>query len=193
VNPQVDAFLRDAPAWRDELTALRAIVLDSGLAEDWKWRAPCYTFEGRNVAILGAFRAYCALGFFKGALLKDADGILTAPGKDSQFMRQARFTDVRRIAELEAVLRADIVEAVEVERAGLTVDAGAARELVLPDELREALDERPDLRAAFDALTPGRRRGYVLHIAGGKRSATRRSRVERCAPRILDGKGLHDR
>jgi uncharacterized protein YdeI (YjbR/CyaY-like superfamily) len=166
VNPQVDAFLRDAPAWRDELTALRAIVLDSGLAEDWKWRAPCYTFEGRNVAILGAFRAYCALGFFKGALLKDADGILTAPGKDSQFMRQARFTDVRRIAELEAVLRADIAEAVEV---------------------------RPDLRAAFDALTPGRRRGYVLHIAGGKRSATRRSRVERCAPRILDGKGLHDR
>jgi uncharacterized protein YdeI (YjbR/CyaY-like superfamily) len=186
-NPQVDAYLRTATTWRDELETWRAIVLESELTEEWKWRAPCYTLEAKNVAILGGLKEYCALSFFRGALLKDPDGILTAPGKNTQAGRLVRFNEVRQIVELEPVLQAYIAEAVAVEKAGLTVDFKQKRELVLPDELHAAFDERPELKAAFHALTPGRQRACVLHFSGAKRSATRRSRVEKCAPRTLDG------
>ncbi len=193
MNPKVDAYIRDAEQWQEETAKLRAICIDSDLVEAFKWRKPCYTFEGSNIAIIQGFKEYCALMFFKGALLEDTSEILVAPGKNSQAGRQVRFADVREILETEATLNAYIQEAIEVEKAGLQVEYRDTSDYEVPKEFEIKLDKDPALKAAFEALTPGRQRAYILHFSSAKRSATRTSRVEKCIPMILDGRGLNDR
>ncbi|MBA4462864.1 MAG: YdeI/OmpD-associated family protein [Nitrosopumilaceae archaeon] len=177
----------------EELKQLRTILLDCGLTEELKWGVPCYTFQNSNIVLMSAFKEYCALGFFKGALLKDANGILDKPGENTQAARQIRFTNVREIVEMEPVLKAYIDEAIEVEKAGLKVDFKKTLEFEIPEEFQNKLDEIPALKTAFEALTPGRQRAYLLYFSQPKQSKTRESRVEKCMPQILDGKGLHDR
>lgn len=191
-DPKVEAFFARASEWQEELLALRAILLDCPVSEEFKWRSPCYTFQGGNVATLWGLKEYCALSFFKGVLLKDEKEILVAPGENSRSMRLVKFTSVSDIAEMDAILKDYIHEAVEVEKSGLKVDF-RKDDLVFPEELTAKLEEAPDLKAAFEALTPGRQRGYVLHFSQPKQSKTRISRIEKCVPRILEGKGLHDR
>jgi uncharacterized protein YdeI (YjbR/CyaY-like superfamily) len=190
--PQVDGYLRKNKQWQEELAKLRKIVLDSELTEEVKWRVPCYTFQQSNVVILGAFKECCTLSFLKGALLKDAKGILVKPGENTQSARVVRFTNVREIAKLEPVLKAYINEAIEVEKAGLKVTFKKVTEHPVPEEFQAKLDETPGLKTAFDALTPGRRRAYLLHFSAPKQSKTRVSRVEKCMKQILGGKGLDD-
>ncbi len=180
-------------AWHDELTRLRSIVLACGLTEELKWKVPCYTSEGRNVVLISAFKEYCALSFFKGALLKDPKGILSLPGENSQAGRLVRFTSIREIAALEPTLKAYIQEAVAIEKAGLKVPLKSITERTIPEELQRKLDELPALKAAFNALTPGRQRGYLLHFSAPKQSQTREARVEKCIPQILEGKGMQDK
>jgi uncharacterized protein YdeI (YjbR/CyaY-like superfamily) len=193
MNPKVDEFLSEAPKWHDEFEKLRKICLDCGLTEEWKWGKPCYTLQKSNIVILQGFRDYCALMFFKGALLHDADGILVRPGEHTQAGRQIRFTNVGEIVEMEPILKAYISEAVEVEEAGLEVDLKKTAEFTIPEEFQKKLDEIPALKTAFDALTPGRQRAYLLYFSAPKQSKTRVSRVEKHMQRILDGKGLNDR
>jgi uncharacterized protein YdeI (YjbR/CyaY-like superfamily) len=192
MNPKVDVFLSKAKKWQEELRKLRMIILDCGLSEELKWGVPWYTFQKSNVVGIYGFKEYCALGFFKGALLNDANGILIKPGENSQAMRQIRFTNVREIVEMEPILKAYIYEAIEVEKAGLKVDFKEKTELVFPEEFQKKLDENPALKAAFDALTPGRQRAYNLYFSAPKQSKTRESRVEKCMQKILNGKGLND-
>jgi uncharacterized protein YdeI (YjbR/CyaY-like superfamily) len=189
---KVNAFLRDAKQWRQELGRLREIALSSGLTEEFKWRAPCYTHQGANVVILQGFKEYCALLFFKGALLKDPKRILIKHGEHQQSSRQVRFTDVREIVKLEPTLKSYIREAVAVERAGLNVEFKQTAEYKVPAEFQRTLKEDAALRKAFKALTPGRQRGYLLHFSQPKKSETRASRVARNIPRILKGRGLND-
>lgn len=192
MNSDVDAYLDRVEKWRDVLASLRAIILACGLEEAWKWRSPCYTIHGRNVIILGALKESCVLGFFKGALLKDAQGILIKPGENTRAARQIRFTGVEEIRALEPVLRAYIQEAVALEEAGRTIDFEKDREVPTPEELQRRFDDDPALEAAFSALTPGRQRAYLLHFSAAKQSTTRLARIEKMRPRILDGKGLND-
>jgi uncharacterized protein YdeI (YjbR/CyaY-like superfamily) len=192
MNPKVDGYLRKNKKWQEELGKLRTIILGCELSEEVKWRVPCYTFNGSNVVILGAFKESCVLSFVKGALLRDAKGILVKPGENTRSGRVIRFTHVGEIVELEGILQAYIREAIEVEKAGLKVDFKKDAELALPEEVREKFDESPRLKNAFEALTPGRRRAYLLHFSSAKQSKTRTARVEKCAPRILKGKGLDD-
>lgn len=191
-NPEVDAYLSNIERWQDESRALRRIILDCHLTEELKWRQPCYTLQKSNVVIIQGFKDYCALMFFKGALLKDTDGILVKPGKSTQAGRQIRFTNVREIVGMEATLKAYIHEAIEVEKAGLEVKLKKTSEYLVPEELQAKLDENPVLKTAFEALTPGRQRAYLLYFSAPKQSKTRESRVEKCIPRILNGKGLND-
>lgn len=170
---------------------LRTIILDCGLDEELKWGKPCYAFQGKNVVIIQGFKAYCALLFFKGVLLKDADGVLDKTGENTQVGRQMRFTHVREIVEREPILKAYIREAVEVEKAGLKVKI-KKHPKPIPEELQNKLDKIPALKAAFEALTPGRQRAYIFYFSAAKQSKTRESRVEKCMRRILNGKGLHD-
>ena len=193
MNPKVDEYLSKAKKWQEEMGKLRMICLDCQLTEELKWNHPSYTYQKSIVVIIGAFKEYCALSFFKGALLKDPNGILVKPGENTQAVRMIRFTDVREIVEMEPTLKAYIYEAIEVEKAGLKVDFKQKKELVFPDELLTKFDENPALKTAFEALTPGRQRAYVLYCSAAKQSKTRESRVEKCMPRILDGKGLNDR
>jgi uncharacterized protein YdeI (YjbR/CyaY-like superfamily) len=192
MNPKVDEFLRKAKQWQAEFEKLRRIVLDCSLTEELKWGQPCYTFQRKNIVIIHGFKEYCALLFFKGALLNDAHGILIQQTENVQSARQVRFTRVREIAELEPILKAYIHEAVEVEKAGLKVNYKKATEFTVPEEFQEKLDELPALKAAFEALTPGRQRAYILHFSAAKQSKTRASRVEECMKKILKGKGLND-
>lgn len=192
VNPKVDAFLRAAKQWRKEFEKLRAIILDCGLTEEFKWMHPCYTLAGSNVVLIHGFKEYCALLFMKGALLKDARGILVQQTENVQAARQVRFTDVREIVEMEPVLKAYIQEAIAAEKAGLKVKLKTTSEFKMPDEFRKKLDAVPALKTAFKALTPGRQRGYLLYFSAAKQSETRAARVEKCAPQILKGKGLND-
>jgi uncharacterized protein YdeI (YjbR/CyaY-like superfamily) len=193
-GPRYEAFLRAAEPWQDELEQLRRIVLECGLTEEVKWGAPCFTADGGNVVILGVLNDLCCLSFFKGVLLTDPEGILLAPGENSRSGRLIPFTEVAQILEMEPVLKAYVREAAELERAGAKVDFAKDREdLSVPAELQARFDEDPAFRAAFEALTPGRRRGWILHFSGAKQSATRASRIAKAAPRILDGKGMHDR
>jgi uncharacterized protein YdeI (YjbR/CyaY-like superfamily) len=191
-NPKVDAYFSNTEKWREELETLRRILLDCPVTEEFKWRSPCYTFQKGNVVIIWGFKEYCVLSFFKGVLLKDTEGILVAPGENSRSVRMVKFTSVPEIVEMEAVLKDYVHEAIEVEKAGQKVDF-RKDDLVLPRELISKLDENPDLRAAFEALTPGRQRGYTLYFSQPKQSKTRLSRIEKYVPRILEGKGLHDR
>lgn len=191
-NPKVDAFIANAKQWHEELTKLRSILLDSELTEELKWGGPCYTFHGKNVVVLNELKESCALAFFKGALLKDAHGVLTRPGQHTQSTRWMKFTSVREIAEMKSVLKAYIREAIEVEKSGLKLKLRKTSDLKFPEELQTMLDEFPDFKTAFDALTPGRQRAYIYHFLAPKQSKTRESRVQKCMPHILKGKGLLD-
>lgn len=192
MNPKVDFYFRKAKKWQKEIEQLRTIVLDCHLAEELKWGVPCYTFEGSNIVLIHTFKEYCALLFHKGALLKDANGILIQQTENVQSARQVRFTSLKEIVELAPVLKAYIFEAVEVEEAGLKVELKKTGDFPIPEEFQTKLDKIPALKKAFEALTPGRQRGYLFHFAGAKQSKTRESRIEKYMPKILDGKGLDD-
>ncbi len=171
---------------------MRAIVLDCELTEEFKWKHPCYTLNNKNIVLIHGFKEYCALLFHKGALLQDAHGILIQQTENVQAARQVRFTNVQEIDEMETILKAYIHEAIEVEKAGLEVDLKKNTEYKIPEELQNKFDEIPALKTAFEALTPGRQRAYILHFSQAKQSKTRESRVEKYVQKILDGKGLKD-
>ena len=192
MNPKVDQYLRRAKKWQKEMEKLRRISLGCGLTEELKWGKPCYTFQNSNIVLIHGFKEYCALLFFKGALLKDAKGILVQQTKNVQAARQIRFTNVREIGKMEPILKAYIKEAIEVKKAGLKVDYKRTADFAIPEEFQNKLDEIPALKTAFDALTPGRQRGYILYFSAPKQSKTRESRIEKCMQQILDGKGLND-
>jgi uncharacterized protein YdeI (YjbR/CyaY-like superfamily) len=192
MNPKVDAFLNNADKWQEELAALRTIVLDCGLSEELKWGQPCYTMQNKNIVLIHGFKEYCALLFFKGALLKDAKGILIQQTENVQAGRQIRFTNMREIVEMEPILKAYIHEAVAVEKAGLKVSHKKTSDFNVPEEFQSKLDAIPALKTAFEALTPGRQRAYLFYFSAAKQSKTRASRVERYMQQILNGKGLND-
>ncbi len=189
-NTKVDAFVSRAKAWQGEIRKLRSILLECGLNEDLKWGKPCFQSEGKNVAIIQPFKEHCSLMFFKGALFKDARGLLRSQGENTQSALRLEFTSEARITK--AVVKAYVKQAILAEKAGLTVDFKAKRELELPEELTRILKKDRKLAKAFNALTPGRQRGYVLHFTGAKQSQTRTARIEKCAPKILAGLGIHD-
>jgi uncharacterized protein YdeI (YjbR/CyaY-like superfamily) len=192
MNPKVDFYFIKAKKWQEEIKKLRVIVVDCGLAEELKWGVPCYRFQKSNIVLIHVFKEYCALLFFKGALLNDANGILIQQTKNVQAARQIRFTNVREIVKMKTILKAYIYEAIEVERAGLKVNFKKTTEFVIPEEFQKKLDEIPALKVAFDALTPGRQRGYIFYFSQPKQSKTRESRVEKCKRQILNGKGLDE-
>ncbi len=192
MNTKVDEFLSKPTKWLEEFKKLRTILLDGQLNEEWKWGWPCYTLQGRNIVLMHGFKEYCALLFFKGGLLKDAKGILIQQTENVQAGRQIRFTHVQKIIEMEPILKAYIQEAIEVEKAGLTVNIKKSTDPRFPEEFQAKLDEDPALITAFKALTPGRQRAYALYFSQPKQSKTRGSRVEKCLPQILKGKGLND-
>ena len=191
-NPEVDGFFGRAEKWRKELIALREIALSGGLDEVLKWGCPCYSLDGGNVVLIHAFKEYCAFLFFKGALLKDPKKILIRQTDNVQAARQIRFASLKEISGLKTALKEYIRQAVEVEKSGKKVEFKKTEEFPMPAEFRRALDKDRVLKAAFQALTPGRQRAYLLHFASAKQSKTRESRIEKCAPLILDGLGLND-
>ena len=192
MNPKVDAYLARAKQWREEIGLLRAMLLGFELAEELKWGKPCYTVGKSNTFIIIPMKECCALMFCKGALLKDAKGILSKPGENTQAGRWAKFTSAREITGMKTVLKAYIQEAIEAEKAGLKVTFKKTAEFAVPEEFQNKLDENPALKAAFKALTPGRQRGYLLYFSAAKQSKTRASRVEKCVPQILSGQGIND-
>ena len=192
MNPKVDWYFNKAKQWQEELEKLRTIVLDCGLTEELKWGVPCYTFEKRNIVLIHVFKEYCALLFFKGALLSDAHGILIQQTKNVQAARQIRFTNVRQIVKMKTILKACIYEAIEVEKAGLKVNFKKTTEFKIPEEFQKKLAKTAALKTAFYTLTPGRQRAYILYFSQPKQSKTRESRVEKCTQQILNGKGLND-
>ncbi|MDB5129718.1 YdeI family protein [Mucilaginibacter sp.] len=191
-NPKVDFYFNKAKKWQQELEQLRMIVLDCGLTEELKWGCPCYTFQESNIVLIHDFKEYCALLFFKGALLNDTNGILIQQTENVQVARQIRFTNVLEIVEMKPILKAHIFEAIEVEKAGLKVDLKKTTEFTIAEEFQYKLDRIPALKTAFEALTPGRQRAYLLHFSAPKQSKTREARVEKYMPQILGGKGLND-
>lgn len=205
MNPEVDAYFVDGCGrcelggtpdckvnnWQEEMRELRLITLDCDLTEEVKWGVPCYTYQGGNVFTMSALKNYCAIGFFKGALINDVHNILEKPGKNTQAARLIKFTSVDQIVEMEHQLRAYIQKAIDIEKAGLKVPMKKNLEPI-PEELQDKLDNDPIFQEAFDALTQGRQRGYILHFSGAKQAKTRISRIEKCTPKIMDGKGLHD-
>ncbi|PHN07021.1 YdeI/OmpD-associated family protein [Flavilitoribacter nigricans] len=206
MNPKVDLYFEEGCGrcplggtpdckvhnWTEEMAELRAIILDCGLDEEVKWSVPCYTFQGNNILILSAFKEYCCISFFKGALLQDAQGLLDKPGANTQAARLLRFTNLEEVSALKSTVEAYIYEAIEIEKAGLQVNFKKESEPI-PEELQAKLEEDPVLKTAFEALTPGRQRGYLLYFLAPKQSKTRTSRVEKYIPQILAGKGMHDR
>ncbi|ASK29396.1 hypothetical protein CEY12_04450 [Chryseobacterium sp. T16E-39] len=192
MNPKTDFFFNDAGQWQEEFKKLRTIALSTELVEDLKWGCPCYTYEGKNIFLIHGFKEYCALLFFKGALMKDPDNILIQQSENVQAARQIRFTDLEQINDLEKVLQAYMFEAVEIEESGVKVEMKKTREFEMAEEFQQQLDKNPALKEAFEALTPGRQRGYLLHFSSPKQSKTRESRIEKCIPQILEGKGLND-
>jgi len=191
-NPKVDAVLNKEKKWQEEMKALRTIVLDCGLSEELKWGQPCYTFQEANIVLIHGFKEYCALLFFKGVLLKDVKKLLLQQTENVQAARQIRFSSIRDIAKVKATLKAYIKEAIAVEKAGLKVERKKTSEFNVPEEFKKAVDKNKKLKAAFDALTPGRQRAYLLYFAAAKHAATRESRITKCTPDILSGKGLND-
>ncbi|MBI3233725.1 MAG: YdeI/OmpD-associated family protein [Bacteroidetes bacterium] len=206
MNEKVDHYLSDGCGrcslggtpeckvhlWENELVLLRTYLLDSGLTEELKWGVPCYTYKNSNILILAAFKEYCSISFFKGALLQDTNQILSQPGEHTQSARLIKFTDVKQIRKLEPTIKAYIYEAIEVEKAGLKVAFKKPEEFQIIEEFQTKLDQFPALKIAFDALTPGRQRGYLLHFSAPKQAKTRESRIEQCIPQILSGKGMND-
>ena len=197
-NPKVDWFFDKAKKWQKEFEQLRMIILDCGLTEELKWGKPCYAFpatagrQSNNIVLMHGFKEYCALLFFKGALLYDASDILIQQTKNVQAARQVRFTGIEEIIEMEPILKDYIHEAIEVEKAGLKVSLKKTKEFSTPEEFQNKLDKNSALKTAFKALTPGRQRGYLLYFSAPKQSKTRESRIEKCMPQIFDGKGLND-
>jgi uncharacterized protein YdeI (YjbR/CyaY-like superfamily) len=192
LNPKVDEFLQKPSKWTECYERLRAIALDCGLTEDFKWMHPCYTVEGKNVMLIHGFKEYCAVLFQKGALLKDAQKILIQQTENVQAARQIRFTTVQEVMDQEDVIKAYIREAVDVEKAGLEVKFKKRADVSIPEELQNKFEELPELQTAFDALTPGRQKAYIFFFAQAKRTSTRTARIEKNVPRILKGKGLMD-
>ncbi len=206
MNPKVDVYLvagcgrcplGNTPEckvhdWTQELETLRTFVLDCGLTEELKWGVPCYTFQEKNILIVGAFKEYCAVSFFKGSLLKDVNGVLLSPGENSQAARMFRFTNVGEVLKMESILKAYIYEAVEVEKAGLKVPFKPISEHKIPEELQRKLEDDPAFNSAFNALTPGRQRGYLIYFSQPKQSKTREARIEKYMPQIFNGIGIHD-
>jgi uncharacterized protein YdeI (YjbR/CyaY-like superfamily) len=193
MNSKADGYFKKSKNWQEELRKLRRIILDSPLTEELKWGKPCYAFQGSNVVIIIPLKERCALMFCKGALLKDAKGVLTKPGENTQAGRWINFTNLREIVEMESLLKAYIHEAIEAEKAGLEVKYKKTSDFKIPEEFQNKLDEIPALKAAFKALTPGRQRGYLLYFSAARQSKTRDSRVKKCMPQILNGEGLNDR
>ena len=192
MNPKVDFYFSEAKKWQKELKKLRRIVLDCGLTEELKWGVPSYTYQENNIVLIHVFKEYCALLFFKGALLNDTNGILIQQTKNVQAGRQIRFTSLKEILEMEPIIKAYIYEAIEVEKAGLKVNYKKTTEYIIPEEFQNKLDKTPALKTSFYALTPGRQRAYILYFSAPKLSKTRESRVENYMPQILNGKGLND-
>lgn len=192
MNPKVDFFFNKAKKWQEEFEKLRMICLDCGLTEELKWGCPCYTFQKKNVVLIHGFKEYCALLFFKGALLHDDEGILIQQTENVQAARQVRFTSIQQIVKMERILKAYIYQAIEVEKAGLKVKLKKTSEFVIPEEFRNKLDKSRALKTAFEALTPGRQRAYIFYFSQPKQPGTRASRVEKYTKQILRGKGLND-
>lgn len=192
MNPGVDFYFTKAKQWQQEIKKLRTIALGCGLTEELKWGVPCYTYQESNIVLIHVFKEYCALLFFKGALLKDTDGILIQQTKNVHGARQVRFINVQEIVELKTTLKAYIAEAIESEKAGMKVNLKKTAEYIIPEEFQTRLNEDPALRTSFKALTPGRQRAYLLYFSAAKQSKTRESRVEKFLPQILNGKGLDD-
>ncbi|MBS1772063.1 MAG: YdeI/OmpD-associated family protein [Bacteroidetes bacterium] len=192
MNPKVDFFFDKPSQWQKEYAKLRTVALDCGLEEELKWGCPCYTFQGKNVVLIHGFKEYCAYLFFKGALLNDPNGILIQQTENVQLPRQVRFTNVKEIAKLASVLKTYIYEAIELDKAGIKIQLKKTKEYPVPEEFQKKLDKSAALRKTFEALTPGRQRGYLLHFASAKQSKTREARVEKAIPQILKGKGLED-
>ena len=192
MNPKVDFYFDKAKQWQQKIERLRTIVLDCGLAEELKWGCPCYTLGESNIVLIHVFKEYCALLFFKGALLNNADGLLVRQTENVQAARQIRFTNIREIIEQESIIKKTINEAIEVEKSGLKVELKKTTEFAMPAEFQDKLDHIPALKTAFEALTPGRQRAYLLHFSQSKQSKTREARVEKYMPQILNGKGLND-
>ena len=191
-NPKVDAFFGRTQPWLKEFEALREIILECPVTEELKWGWPCYSHEGTNVVLMHGFKEYCALLFMKGALMKDPEGVLIQQTENVQSARQIRFTSTGEIVRLGAALKAYVGDAIELTKAGAKVVRKTTSDLPVPAELRDRMDEDPDLRAAFEALTPGRQRGYLFYFSSAKQSKTRDARIEKCLPKILLGKGLED-
>ena len=191
-NPKVDFYFSKAEKWQEEFEKLRMIILDCGLNEELKWGCPCYTFQKGNVVLIHGFKEYCALLFVKGALLHDTNGVLIQQTENVQAGRQIRFTNIREIVEMETILKAYVYEAIEVERAGLEVNFKKNTEFSIPEEFQHKFDEIPALKTAFEALTLGRQRAYLLYFSEPKQTKTRVSRIKKCLPQILNGKGLND-
>ncbi len=192
MNKKIDEYIKTAMLWPAELKRLREILLDCGLKEEFKWRQPCYSSGGNNIAIIGELKRYCTLGFFKGALLSDPNGLLVQQTKNTQSARMIPFVSVREIDEMEETIKALVAEAIEVEKSGMKVDFVLNREYEIPEELQSAFDFDPSFHDAFHALTLGRQRGYVLYFSGAKQSATRTSRIEKYRDKIFDGLGMND-
>jgi uncharacterized protein YdeI (YjbR/CyaY-like superfamily) len=192
LNPKVDQYLSSVDKWQEELSKLRTIILDCGLTEELKWGTPCYSWQGRNTVIIGGLKEYCVLSFFKGVLLSDTDGILATPGGNTQYGRLIRFTNVGEIVKLTPILKAYIYEAIEVEQAGIKPIRKNPATPSVPKEFQDRLNKDRALRTAWEGLTPGRQRGYVLYFSQPKQSKTRAARVEKCRDQILKGKGLND-
>ena len=192
MNPKVDFFFSKAKNWREEFEKLRMIILDCGLTEELKWGQPCYTFQKSNIVLIHGFKEYCAMLFFKGALLSDPRGILIQQTENVQAARQVRFTDVRKIVKMEPILKTYIYEAIEVEKAGLKVPLKKTAEFIIPEEFQKKLDKIPALKTAFNTLTPGRQRAYIFYFSAPKQSKTREARVKKYMQQILKGKGLAD-
>ena len=191
-NPKVDFFFSKAKQWQQEFKKLRMIILDCPLTEELKWGVPCYTFQNKNIVLIHGFKEYCAMLFVKGALLKDAAGVLIQQTENVQAARQIRFTTVREISKREPILKAYIKEAIEVEKAGLKLNYKKTSDFSVPEEFINKLEEVPGLQDAFEALTPGRQRAYLFYFSQPKQSKTRESRIEKYVPQILNGKGLND-
>lgn len=192
MNPKVNFYFEKAGKWKAEVEKLRNLVLETGLTEDLKWGCPCYTLGKANVVLIHDFKEYCALLFFKGALLQNEDGLLIQQTENVQSARQMRFVNFQEVTDREAIIKSKIFEAIEVEKAGLKVELKKTKDFEVPEEFQAVLDENLEIKSAFEALTPGRQRAYLFHFGQAKQSKTREARIEKFIPKILEGKGLED-
>ena len=192
MNPKVDFYFNEAQNWQEEVVELRTIVLKCGLNEELKWGTPCYTYQKNNIVLIHVFKEYCALLFFKGALLQDADRVLIQQSENVQAARQIRFTNAQEIRAMETILKTYIFEAIEIEKAGLKVEYKPTSEFTMTEEFKELLDNDEAIKTAFEQLTPGRQRGYLLHFSSAKQAKTRIARIEKYLPKIMEGKGMED-